>query len=226
MKMNFGREQEALAVDVVAHRHDAPAAERVELFDVARHPAGALLRHEEDRAGDDQRVLILLADPPPVGGVREETLVGLEVLLVLDFLRQREGQRGAIQVGGRPGVARYLERWRRLVLILRDLAQLHDVGVDDSERRLRAKLAAQQPDRLLVRIDVVGAAGDESGDQHALECRDVELRLDGRLDRDLEVARRRSRQRPRARCRDGRSRQLTASLSSLLRRSLISLKSS
>src|SRR5262245_11329275 len=72
------RQQEAFPVDVVALRDDAAAAERVELLDVARDPAGALLRREQDRAGDDQRVLILLADAPPVRGVGEEPFVGLE----------------------------------------------------------------------------------------------------------------------------------------------------
>jgi hypothetical protein len=73
-------------------------------------------------------------------------------------------------------------------LILRDLDERKEVGVDDFQRRLGAQLAAQQPHRLLIRVDVFAAAGDEADDQHALERRDIQLRLDRRLDRDLVIA--------------------------------------
>ena len=127
----------------------------------------------------------------------------------------------------RVGRAAPRRRVRGLVLVLRDLDERHDVGVDDPQRRLRAQLAAQQPDRFLVGVDVVGAAGDEAGDQHALERRDVQLRLDRRLDRDLEVAdgpqaTRGRRAAPPAR----RARALRLVLSAALVRSLISLNSS
>ena len=73
------------------------------------------------------------------------------------------------------------------VLILRDFDERHDVGVDDLERRLGPQLAAQQPDRFLVRVHVLGSASHKAGDQHALKRRDVELRLNGRFDRDFEI---------------------------------------
>ena len=63
----------------------------------------------------------------------------------------------------------------RLVLILRDFDERHDVGVDHLERRLGAELAAQQADRFLIRVDVLGAASHEAGDEDALKRRDIEL---------------------------------------------------
>ena len=71
------------------------------------------------------------------------------------------------------------------VLLLRDVDERHHVGVDDLERRLGAQLAAQQPHGFLVGVDVVAAAGDEAGDEHALERRYIQLRLDRRFDRNL-----------------------------------------
>ena len=59
------------------------------------------------------------------------------------------------------------------------------VRFDDPQGRLRPQLAAQQPHRLQVRVDVVGAAADEPGDQDARERRHVHLRLDRRFDRNL-----------------------------------------
>ena len=83
-------------------------------------------------------------------------------------------------------------------LFARELDERQHVGVDHAQRRLRAELAAQQPHRLEIRVHVLGAAGEEAGDQHALERRDVHLRLDGRLDRDLvEVRARAQRERKR-----------------------------
>src|SRR5207237_9838822 len=74
---------------------------------------------------------------------------------------------------------------RRFVLVLRDIEERHDIGVDHPQRRLRPQLASQQPDGLLVRVDVLGSAGDEARDEHALKRRHVELRLNGRFDRDF-----------------------------------------
>ncbi len=75
---------------------------------------------------------------------------------------------------------------RGLVLILRDLDERHRVGVDHAQRRLRAQLAPQQAHRFLVGVELVVAAGDEAGDEHALERGHVELGPDRRFDRDLE----------------------------------------
>ena len=86
-------------------------------------------------------------------------------------------------------VARRRRRLAALALRLRDLDERQDVGVDDLQRRLRAQLAAQQPDGFLIGVDVFVAARDEAGDQDALKCRDIELGPNRRLDRDLEVAR-------------------------------------
>jgi hypothetical protein len=60
---------------------------------------------EQHRAGDDQRVLELLADPLPVGGVREEPLVRLEILFFLDVC-------GSASAGWRRADA---SAWRRLL---------------------------------------------------------------------------------------------------------------
>src|SRR4029453_7441690 len=75
----------------------------------------------------------------------------------------------------------------RLRLILRDLDQRKNVGVDDFERGFGAQLAAQQPHGFLVGVDVFAAAGDEAGDEHSLERRDIQLGLNRRLDRDLQI---------------------------------------
>ena len=48
------------------------------------------------------------------------------------------------------------------------------------------QLAAQQPDGLLIRVELVVSAGDEPGDEHPLKRRDVQLGLDWRLDWNLE----------------------------------------
>ena len=72
-----------------------------------------------------------------------------------------------------------------LGLFLARCRERQDFGFDHAQLRLRAQLAAEEPHRFEVRVDVVGAAADEAGDEHALERRHVHLRLDGRFDRDL-----------------------------------------
>src|SRR6185369_159646 len=51
-----------LALHVGAHGNDAPAAERVIHLFFALHDARTLVWREHDRAGDDQRTLILFTD--------------------------------------------------------------------------------------------------------------------------------------------------------------------
>ena len=85
----------------------------------------------------------------------------------------------------RDGGGRSAARRRWPCLVGGDLGERQDFGLDHAQRRLRSQLAAEQPHRLEVRIDVVGAAADEAGDQHAPERRHVHLRLDRRFDRHL-----------------------------------------
>ncbi len=63
--------------------------------------------------------------------------------------------------------------------------QRHHVGVDDLQLGLGPELAAEQTRGLGVGVDGLRAAAEEPGDEHALERRDVELRLDRRLDGNL-----------------------------------------
>ena len=160
------------------------------------------VRREHHRAGDDQRLLIFLADLLPVLDVGEEGLVRLEILLFLD----RGSLSGVAACGASPFGSAFdslfplcrpcLRRsWpappslpARLVLG-RDFHQRQHVGIDDAQLGLGAQLTAQQARRLEVAVDVVGAAGDEAGDEHALKRRHIELRLDRRLDRNLVVVR-------------------------------------
>jgi hypothetical protein len=48
------------------------------------------VRREQHRAGDDQRVLIFLADLLPVRNIGEEAFVRLQILLVFDLFGQRQ----------------------------------------------------------------------------------------------------------------------------------------
>ena len=80
-------QDEALALHVGPDRHDDAAAERIVGFLLALHEARALLRREQHRAGDDQRLLIFLADPLPVRDVREDVLIRLEIFLVVEDRR-------------------------------------------------------------------------------------------------------------------------------------------
>ena len=66
--------------------------------------------------------------------------------------------------------------------------QREDVDIDDAQVRLRAQLAAQQSCGFEIAVDFVAAAGEEPGDEHALEGADVELGADRRFDGDLVVA--------------------------------------
>jgi hypothetical protein len=72
-----------------------------------------------------------------------------------------------------------------LDLIAGDLGQRQNFGFDDAERRLASQLTAEQPYRLEISIHVIAAAADEASDEDPRERRDVHLRLDGRLDRNL-----------------------------------------
>ena len=63
--------------------------------------------------------------------------------------------------------------------------ELHDIGIDHPEVGFVAKLASKQPNRFLIGIDVVGATGDETRDEHPLERRHVEFGRDRCFDRNL-----------------------------------------
>ena len=72
-----------LSALIRAHVHDTTTTERVVDFLFALDDLIALQRGEQDGAGHDQRLLVLLADTLPILDVREDVLVGLEILLLL-----------------------------------------------------------------------------------------------------------------------------------------------
>src|SRR5262249_8932227 len=82
-------EDETLAFEVLSNRNDSPASVAIDLLDIARHESRAAVRHEQHGAGDDQRVLVFLADSLPVRRVRKKALVRFEVLLLFDLRRER-----------------------------------------------------------------------------------------------------------------------------------------
>src|SRR5207248_19537 len=92
-------ENEAFALHVHPCRNHAAAAEAVERFLIALDEPRRRAVGEEDRAGDDERILIFLADAFPVRSVGEEALVRLEIFFVLDVLRQGDTLLAAIAVG-------------------------------------------------------------------------------------------------------------------------------
>ena len=133
------------------------------------------MRREQHGAGDDERILIFLADALPVVRVGEDVLVGLQVFLVPDLV----GLQCFARLGSRAG---------RLTLrpaVRRDVHQRKHVGIDHAQVRLHAQLASQQANRLEIAIDIVGAAGEEAGDEDALKRRHVELGGDWRFNRNL-----------------------------------------
>ena len=182
-------QHEAPAVAVGAHGHRAAAAERVVDLALGGHHARAGVRRKVDGAGQDQRVLVLLAEVAPEPDVREDRLVALQVFFAHRIVGVDElGVRGFL--GGRGPVGRLLAAAGLgplpcASLLGGDVEQRQDVGVDDLQVRVAAQLAAEQPRRLEVGVHVFRAAGDEAGDQHALELRDVQLRRQGRLDGDV-----------------------------------------
>ena len=137
--------------------------------------------------------------------VGEDRLEAGQALLVADARHGGRGLLGLCPAGstasgvgftsgvtgllGRGGLRRGRRRFGRgariLVHLLGDLGEREHVRFDHAQARPRAELAAEQPDRLEVGVDVVRAAGDEADDVDPLERRHVELRLDRRLDRNL-----------------------------------------
>ena len=103
MKMNFGVRMNPCA-PCSPHRDDAPAAELVVDLALLRHEAGRLRRREEHGAGDDQRVLVFLAELLPERDVGEDALVLLEVLLVADRALPVRSDR-LLAVGAAPAAA-------------------------------------------------------------------------------------------------------------------------
>ncbi len=105
--------------------------------------------------------------------VREDVLVRVEILLLLDRWRKGSRRAAAVAVAAFGG----------------DVLERQYVGVDHAELGLRAQLAAQETRGFQIAIDILGAAGNEAGDEDALKRRDVQLGPDWRLDRDLERVR-------------------------------------
>jgi hypothetical protein len=173
----LGTEDVAFPLHVRSHWNHAPSSERVVHLFLALDDAVALMRREHDRAGHDQRLLIFLADLLPVLDVGEYALVRFEVFFVFDLCGGRRG--AAALTAGR---------------LVGDFHQRQHVSVDDAQLRLGSQLTAEQPRGLQIRVDVVGAAGDEAGDEDALKRRHIQLRTDRRLDRDLVIVGARRRQ--------------------------------
>ena len=70
-----------------------------------------------------------------------------------------------------------------------DIHERQNIRIDHAELRLRTQLATQQARGFKITVHVLGATGDEPGNEHALKCRNIQLGPDGRFDRDLEGVR-------------------------------------
>ena len=125
---------------------------------------------EQDRSGDDERALVLLADLLPELLVRQNLLVFRRGPCSF-LIRGSSGRRPA-----GAGVARRLST---------SSTSVQHVGVDHPQVRLACAAGFAGAARFPCSDRCSCAAGEESGDQHALKRRDVELGLDRRLDRDL-----------------------------------------
>ena len=155
------------------------------------------MRREQHRAGDDQRVLIFLADRLPVRDVGEQPLVRLEILLVLDASAAAAASASA---GPAPvaaplpadvaaaGVVR--SAVGRLVLILRDLdaAACTSASITLSDDFVRSWLRSRRTVSWFVSTSSVPPA-TKPATSTRWNGRDVQLGLDRRFDRDLERSR-------------------------------------
>ena len=158
------------------------------------------MRREEHRAGDDERVLELLADLLPVVDVGEDRLERLEVLLVLDARRVRVA--GGWAAGG--CCARSARRRRRCrcrrcpapACRRSPTARRARCSTASSSSGSTSASITRRPDFdrswLRSRRTVSRFASTSSEPpamkpaiEHALERRHVQLRLDRRFDRDL-----------------------------------------
>ena len=91
---------------------------------------------EEHGPGDDQRVLIFLANFFPVRRVGKQPFVGLEIFLFLDLDGQRHRLLDSVVLTALPVVVRTApdvadDVAGRPVLVLGDVDERQDVGVDD-----------------------------------------------------------------------------------------------
>ena len=201
-------QDEALALHVGAHRHDAAAAERVERFLLALHEARLRVRREQHRAGDDQRVLVLLADLLPVVDVGEDAARSgsrsfssrICCAWRLRAARLRGGRRRGRLRRGRPAAPWRSRRSSALapaVARRRVLAALPRPVPAAAARRHRSRAATTSMRSWLRSRRTVSRLASTSSEppamkpaiEHALERRDVHLGLDGRLDRHLVEAR-------------------------------------
>ena len=184
---------------------------------------GGLRVREEHRAGDDQRILVLLAELLPERDVLEDRLVAFEILFVADLAvgRFHSGAAGGwlagaasasaaaggvlgsptggccgagVEGGGSAGV------WPGPPPVVSDARSARPASLTCSRAMstsgstsasmtrsvdlLRSWLRSR---RTVSRFPSTSsdAAADEAGDEDARERRDVHLRLDGRLDRNL-----------------------------------------
>jgi hypothetical protein len=142
------------------------------------------VRQEQNGTGDDERLLMLVADLLPVLGVAEDAGVRFEAALVGD--RRKLARFGCL--------SRWLSGCAGRVTVLggrnileRALGDGDGVGIDHAEDVLGPELAAKQPHRLHVRVHVVAGAGEEAGHIDALEGRDVQLGRNRRFNGDFGV---------------------------------------
>ena len=89
----------------------------------------------------------------------------------------------------------FFDRWGRgcgttgITSLCGDIHERQNIRIDHAELRLRTQLATKQARGFKVTVHVLGATGDEPGNEHALKCRNIQLGPDGRFDRDLERVR-------------------------------------
>src|SRR5512145_1063197 len=130
----LGGQNEAFALHVGPHGRHAAAAELIVEFAVLDDEAVLLVRGEEHRARDDQRVLMLLADALPELDVRENPLILFQILLVANplllirVLRRRLAHRLDLFAGGT--FRRRSRRASGLPLLDRELCERQRLGLD------------------------------------------------------------------------------------------------
>ena len=151
-------EDEALALHVGAHRHHAAAAERVVDFLLAL----------DDAASAACGVNITV--PVTISGCWYSSPICFQYSTSANRCSYGSRSLSSLIAPG-AGCARSAGRLAGRARFGGDFHQRQDVGVDDAQLRLGAQLAAQQARRFEVAVHVVGAAGDEAGDEHALERR-------------------------------------------------------
>ena len=157
------------------------------------------MRREQHRAGDDQRVLVFLADALPVGGVGEQALVRLEIFFVLDILRQRQRPRSVAAPCGRRGFARRRSPRRASAGAPAPCSGPARLRSAAGRRRrspcsddlVRSWLRSRRTVSWFASTSSVPPA-TKPATSTRWNADDIQLRLDRRLDRDLVVVRRRT----------------------------------